>query len=461
MVNKKGVVKELKTLGLWYAATVVLILLGLYLLVIFNDFGNGSDFSLWLQLSAALTRFTAAYFLALLPYLAFVLARSLTRDYKRKRLPGLIKGVGLKLITPTLIIWGTLQLIDGYRLNESFDYQWDHTIENQTGTSRNLHLIDQKQRGIHVFDLLQDSLDLEILKTNNFEWITLVPYISQEEYDQPTIRVNFQRNDSIPHFRNLRRIKKLADQYQFKIMLKPHIWLSNTSGGVWRSNIEMKSEEDWKKWFTSYENLMLAYARMAEELGIELFCIGTELKTPVMQKPERWRLLIRKVRSVYSGKLTYGANWDASLEDFPFWDELDFIGVQAYFPIAKRRYPKLKELEKGWRSHFQKLADLHERFDKPILFTELGYKSTPNAGIAPWEWNNFQNRFYRKISKKTQALCYQSFFNTVWKEKWFAGVHVWQWQSRGTSDGNNNSFGIQGKPALNMIARGFLQSVVK
>lgn len=458
-MNKKVVFRELKILGWWYLCTAAVIVGSMYLLVLFNDFGDENDFAIWVQLLEALIRFTIVYFIALVPYLIFILIRSFVRDYRRKKLPGLLKSVGLKLIAPTVIIWISLQFIDRYRLNENFDYQWDHSIENQTTRIRNLHNIDQKQRGIHVFNLLEDSTDLDILKTNNFEWLTLVPYISQDEYDEPKIRVNFQDNDSTPRFRNLRRIKQLANTYQFKIMLKPHIWLSNTSGGIWRSDIEMKSEEDWAKWFDSYENVMLSYARIAEELDIELFCIGTELKTPVMQKPERWLSFIRKVREVYSGKLTYGANWDAELRDFPFWAELDFIGVQAYFPIAKNRFPDLGELESGWQSHSASLKDLSERFNKPVLFTELGYKSTANAGIAPWEWNNLQNRFYMKISKKTQALCYQALFNTIWKEDWFAGLHVWQWHSRGKSEGENNDFGLEGKPALNVVAKGFYQSV--
>ncbi len=458
MVNRKAVSKELKTLVWWYVITAFIIVVSLYGLVFLYDFGNESNFNIWLQLLENLSRFTVIYLLTLIPYLIFVLVRSLIRDYRKNQFRGFARGFALKLFTPGLVIWGSLQLIDGYRLNEKFDYQWDRTIENQSPGIRHFYNTDEKQRGIHAFDLLEDTADLDTLKRHNFEWLTLVPYISQEEYDEPTIRVSFLKNDSVPRFGNLRKIKALSAEYGFSIMLKPHIWLSNTSGGIWRSDIEMKSEADWEKWFDSYEKVILDYARLAEELDIELFCIGTELKTPVMQQPERWLALINKVRNVYSGKLTYGANWDAKVEDFPFWDQLDFIGIQAYFPIAESRYPDLEELEQGWTNHLPKLKAIHRRFNKPILFTELGYKSTPNAGIAPWEWNSFQNRFYRKISKKTQALCYQAFFNTVWKEDWFAGVHIWQWQSRGNSMGDNNSFGTQGKPALNVIARGFYQN---
>jgi hypothetical protein len=48
-------------------------------------------------------------------------------------------------------------------------------------------------------------------------------------------------------------------------------------------------------------------------------------------------------------------------------------------------------------------------------------------------------------------LCYKAFFNTIWKEPWFHGVYIWEWQS----NGNNANFTIEGKPSLNLIAKYF------
>jgi Glycoside Hydrolase Family 113 len=170
-------------------------------------------------------------------------------------------------------------------------------------------------------------------------------------------------------------------------------------------------------------------------------------------------MLIKKVRNIYSGKLTYAANWNSEVSDISFWDDLDFIGIQAYFPIAKNNNPTLSELEAGWVKHLEFLEVLNKKYNKPILFTELGYKSTPDAGKTPWEWNTLGNRFYKKISKRTQVLCYQAFFNMVWQQPWFGGVHIWEWQSRSNTDGNNNAFTIQDKPALNIVAKGFAKIV--
>jgi len=405
---------------------------------------------------SALVKYPLSYFILLSPYLLFLLIRALIRDYKRHQFYGLGKGVFFKVILPVGLIWGGIQLVNNYRQTEDFDYKWDYSIENTSPKIRNLYQKDQKQRGIHFFGPSKDSLAFETLKTNNFEWLTLVPFISQEHHDKPTLGRGFSANDSTPKHRRWRNLVQASESYGFKIMLKPHIWLNNPSNGIWRSDIKMLSQKDWDAWFAEYSTYILDFAALAEDLDISLFCIGTELHATAIKQPKQWRQLIKEVRAVYSGKLTYAANWDTELYDIPFWEDLDFIGVQAYFPIAEHNNPKLAELEAGWEQHFTALETLYKTYNKPILFTELGYKSTADAGIKPWEWNTLGNQFYKKISKRTQALCYEAFFRTVWQQDWFEGAHLWEWQSRSRNgDGNNNAFTIQHKPALNVVAKGF------
>jgi hypothetical protein len=47
------------------------------------------------------------------------------------------------------------------------------------------------------------------------------------------------------------------------------------------------------------------------------------------------------------GKLTYAANWD-KYDQVSFWDELDFIEIQAYFPLTAQTSPTAEEIKKGW-----------------------------------------------------------------------------------------------------------------
>jgi hypothetical protein len=386
------------------------------------------------------------FFLTLL----FFVLKSLLQDFKKGRLKGLAKGVYIKLLSPAILLLVSYYGINYYRSNESFGSILDISIKNKSGQSKSKFASDGKQRGIHVFNMRSDSTDLAILVEHNFEWITISPFIHQEKYDTPSIYKTPDINTEYWTF-----VKRQADLYNFRVMVKPHIWLLDQTDGIWHSNINMSSEVEWEEWFEQYSGHILAYATMAEEQGFEQFCIGTELLTPLQNQPQLWLQLLADVRKIYSGKVTYAANWSDDLMENPLWPYLDYIGIQAYFPIAENENPSLSELESGWESHLPMLKELSAKHNRQVLFTEVGYKSTENAGIKPWEWDTFSNKFYKPISKKTQYLCYQALFNVVWSQPWFAGVHIWEWQTRGVSDGNNNDFTLENKPALNAVANGF------
>ncbi|WP_291790183.1 glycoside hydrolase family 113 [Maribacter sp.] len=393
------------------------------------------------------------YIIATIPYLIFLLIKSIFSDYKRNKIKGFLKGSLFKIVIPVAAFFIGNLVLQSYRLSEVLDYTWDTTVENNSTRVNNNYSIDKKQRGIHVFNLSGNTEDLEQLKTNNFEWITLTPFINQGRYNKPSLRLI--SDDSYTNLlKHYKAIKEECDKYGIKIMLKPHIWLQKTGNGKWRSDIKMETEQEWNTWFENYNQIILKYAKLAEDLQLEQFCIGTELETTVYEKPNKWKTLIKKVKATYKGKLTYAANWDNEYKEVPFWDELDYIGIQAYFPISAKNDPTLLELENHWRKHAEAIALVSSKFNKPILFTELGYKSIRGTSKKPWEWNGI-NTLYSKISKGEQLLCYQAFFNTIWKEPWFHGIHIWEWQSRGASSGNNTNFTIEGKPSLNLIAKYF------
>ncbi|MBC8753800.1 hypothetical protein H2O64_03910 [Kordia sp. YSTF-M3] len=366
---------------------------------------------------------------------------------------GLLIGVFLKIMVPVAVIFIGNKALQNYRLSEEVNYTWNTSIENNLAKINNYYTLDKKQRGIHVFNIGGNLEDIELLKTNNFEWITITPFIDQDEYNKPILRLISDENYT-RRLKYYKKIKTACDTFGIKIMLKPHIWLSEMEDGKWRSDIEMETENDWNMWFKNYSQIILKYAELAQELKLEQFCIGTELETTVYKKPEQWNVLIQQIKKVYTGKLTYAANWYNEYEAVPFWDQLDYIGIQAYFPLSASGNPTLEELEKNWKKHIEDIAFVSKKFNKPILFTELGYKSIEGTSEKPWEWNSAKS-IYSKISKKEQLLCYQAFFNTIWKESWFHGIHIWEWQGRGKSDGANTNFTIEGKPSLNLIAKYF------
>lgn len=252
--------------------------------------------------------------------------------------------------------------------------------------------------------------------------------------------------------------KKGAEQYirllqknGIKVMVKPQIWIWK---GKFTGDMAMKSEADWKSLEKSYRKFILNHARLAQETQSEIFCIGTELEKFVKNRPEYWDALIREIKKTYHGKLTYAANWD-EYSNTPFWKELDFIGIDAYFPLSDERIPTLSELKLGWRKWKTELAEVSQKKDRPILFTEFGYRSMEYTAKKPWLVDHGE----MNVNLKAQADATKAVLEEFWKENWFVGGFVWKWfihhdRSGGAED---NRFTPQNKPA-EVVIRNFYDS---
>lgn len=271
---------------------------------------------------------------------------------------------------------------------------------------------------------------LHALKQNHINWIAQTPFGWQRHYRSPEVMLNRSgRAYWGERDQGLILTTLLARRHGLKTLLKPHLWLMDRNDDKWLGDISMDSEEQWQEWFANYSTFILHYARLAEEHQMEALCIGTELHTPAVTHEQEWRRLIRQIRQVYHGQLTYAANWYKEYEEIQFWDDLDFIGIQAYFPLTQKENPSLAELKKGWRKHLTQIEKLQRKYKKPIVFTEAGYKSTPDAAIEPWKWpdRNWQEVV---LSEETQANAYEALFQTFWPKPYFAGLFVWKWYPR-------------------------------
>ncbi len=296
----------------------------------------------------------------------------------------------------------------------------------------------------------------------NVNWISQTPFGWQQSVSDPhlemrTARVMWGESDG-----GLAEVTSEARKRGIKTMLKPHIWIRDRSDGKWRGEIGFDTQEEWDQWWGDYKAFILHYAQVAEKNGMEAFCIGTELRSTVKEHPEKWRQLIGDIREVYGGQLTYSANWYKEFEEVTFWDLLDYIGVQAYFPLVGESdgRPDVETLKTAWRAHARKIAALHDRIGKPVIFTEAGYRSTADAAVSPWEW-----RTDAALDLDLRAICYEAMFQTFWHQPWFHGMYVWKWYPEGEEPSRpqrrrgrfersrERDFTPQGKPATQVIAR--------
>ena len=238
---------------------------------------------------------------------------------------------------------------------------------------------------------------------------------------------------------------ELLRRNKLKIMLKPQIWIWR---GEFTGDLKMASAEDWQILETSYEKFILTYAQLAQDTRVEIFCIGTELEEFIKARPEFWNQLVGKIRNIYKGSLTYAANWD-EYKRTPFWPQLDFVGIDAYFPLSEEKTPSVEALKAGWKPWKTKIEEIARETGKPILFTEFGYRSMDYTAKKPW----LVDRNEEAVNLEGQVNAKRAIFEEFWSEDWFAGGFVWKWfihHDRAGGD-QDNRFTPQNKPAEEII----------
>ncbi|TDD95530.1 glycoside hydrolase family 113 [Flavobacterium cellulosilyticum] len=287
------------------------------------------------------------------------------------------------------------------------------------------------------------SKTFEELKDNNINSISLIPYAFVNT-DEITINYDNGRQWWGETSEGIKECIQQAHANNFKLMLKPHLWINHNT---FTGHLDFKTESDWQKWETAYEKYILNFAQIAESQKIAIFCFGTELENPILKRPQYWLQLIQKIRKVYSGKLTYAANWD-EFDKIPFWNELDFIGIDAYFPLSKSETPSVEELNLSWKKHILKIELIQKKYKKNVVFTEFGYRNSNNCADEPWtETNAIENN-------QAQANSYESLFQSFENKPWYKGGFAWKWFADDYyKERRYIDFTPQGKPALTIIKK--------
>ncbi|HEU5013815.1 MAG TPA: hypothetical protein VFT66_14940 [Roseiflexaceae bacterium] len=237
-----------------------------------------------------------------------------------------------------------------------------------------------------------------------------------------------------------------------KVIIKPHIDIESDSRS-WRANI---NPTDVNAWFTNYTTWMAHFADIAKDHGASVLVVGSELITMSTNKANEshWRAMIAEVRKHFDGKLTYSANWGGN--DFyeewskiPFWDALDYLGISAYFQLTNSYNPSVTELKASWGNWKQKLYTFQQRWNRPMLFTEVGYRNMDGAANSPFDWwsNN-------QIDNQEQVDCYEALFSSWANVAWFAGSQFWHWSLHPPSDPPTD-YPVQNKPAYQTVKAWF------
>ena len=254
------------------------------------------------------------------------------------------------------------------------------------------------------------------------EWVSILATWYQPTYTS----TNIAATRATPTDAGVVHMIRHAHTLGLEVMLKPHVDLFNDPAH-WRGQIGTtwgRRSPKWDQWFQEYRRFIFHYAALAEREGVEQLSVGCELSGTV-RRTQQWRGVIAGIRNRFSGTLVYASTAGAETTRIQWWDSLDLIGVDAYYELTDSNDPTVAELEAGWAPWLEDLAALSTRWGgKPIIFTEIGYRSIDGANQAPWDWQRTGT-----VDLQEQADCYEAALATVWDEPWFAGMFWWDWSA--------------------------------
>lgn len=256
--------------------------------------------------------------------------------------------------------------------------------------------------------------DLQTTKDIGSNTVTIVPtwYMSSSSAD--VVKPNAKKT---PSDTSLETVIGFAKDIGLMVILKPHVDVIDDS---FRGDIQPR---DRARWYDSYEDFIGYYADFASRVGVDIFTVGTELGS-LSADTDPWRQIISVVRSKFAGQLTYAANWD-EVDQVQFWDSLDLIGVDAYYPLASEGdRPTEDDLVSAWQTPIANLEATSVRWGKPILFTEIGYPTQVGAASHP-----FEVREGEPEDQAAQATAYRAAFTAFEDVPWLRGMSWWSWRA--------------------------------
>ena len=143
--------------------------------------------------------------------------------------------------------------------------------------------------------------------------------------------------------------------------------------------------------FASYKEILLKIAYLSEKYNSPYMSIGVELG-PVATDPKYlpyWQDIIKSVRAVYRGKLTYVSwvddvhDYNTELDDLTFTDQIDLLGMTVFPQTLDQGQldGTYNEFYAEWKNYIiPEYKKFIERVDKPVFIAEFGISRIDGTG---------------------------------------------------------------------------------
>ena len=239
-----------------------------------------------------------------------------------------------------------------------------------------------------------------------------------------------------PSLANTRTFIRAAHQRGMRVLLRPLMDENSLHpAGKWRGQIAPASIS---AWFASYTGLVMTFAQLAQAEHAEIIDLGTEFDSLQSDSGE-WLNLISAVRRVYSGQLTYSANWAIQYPSFGW--ALDFLSIDAFFPLSVPTNATQQQLVAAWSPWIARANGFAYNFGRHVVFTELGTTSEVGSFQTPWLWSHGTG-----ISLEAQRLYYAAACQAL--KGRISGMYWWNYMIDPLpSPATDTGFDPQGKPS--------------
>jgi hypothetical protein len=220
--------------------------------------------------------------------------------------------------------------------------------------------------------------------------------------------------------------------------------LAPRSPDEWRGTLQPADRD---AWFASYGQWLGDLAAVAAQTGATRLVVGSELST-LDSDLVRFGRLITLLRAVFPGSLVYSANWDHYTKARIF-ELVDEIGVVGYFDLRAPSGPSdVNALAMRWREIEREIEANLGKYDKPFLFTEVGYRSRSGSTASPWDESAGGAPDPGEQQRGFEA------FRQAWtlpgvSHARLDGLYIWNWYGYGGPE--TTSYTPRGKPASKTI----------
>lgn len=197
--------------------------------------------------------------------------------------------------------------------------------------------------------------------------------------------------------------KSLPTLHQFFLSGQPH---KSYESRILKFKDQLQEDDLWVQGFENYLSLedyitdkVNAEEKWATEVGFVNYNNGMELFNKRKELLDfYWRNIIAKTKFIFRGKVSFAANFD-SYNRINFWDDLDYISINAYFKLRNENLKvrdKLEleqEISNYWLKHLNAIQEFKAQKLLPknmgVVFSELGYVNKRECSLFPWKGFGF------------------------------------------------------------------------